>query len=178
MEMESTGFDHHKCIRMEMDRISNLPEPIRSHILDFLPMEDAFRTSILSRQWRYVCFSLSNLTFDQHSFMQKNYGDFDLNFDQFSFMQKKNSGEYADFVNRILSHHDGSAIINFEVNNNDYIYPVFVPDVNAWISYAVNHNVQKLRIHGVSTKYGAELSGDLFTCISLTSAGGIEWLKK
>ncbi|KAF9590683.1 hypothetical protein IFM89_036175 [Coptis chinensis] len=70
------SFDHHKCIRMEMDRISNLPEPIRSHILDFLPMEDAFRTSILSRQWRYVCFSLSNLTFDQHSFMQKNYGDF------------------------------------------------------------------------------------------------------
>ncbi|KAF9590669.1 hypothetical protein IFM89_036161 [Coptis chinensis] len=158
---------------MEMDRISNLPEPIRSHILDFLPMGDAFRTSILSRQWRYVCFSLSNLTFDQHSFMQKkNYGDFadSLNFDQFSFMQKKNSREYADdFVNRILSHHDGSAIINFEVNNNDYIYPVSVPDVNAWISYAVDHNVQKLRIHGVPTKYDAALSGDLFTCISLTS---------
>ncbi|KAF9590657.1 hypothetical protein IFM89_036149 [Coptis chinensis] len=35
--------------------------------------------------------------------------------------------------------------------------------------HSVYHNVQKLRIHGFSTIYDAELSGDLFTCISLTS---------
>ncbi|KAF9590069.1 hypothetical protein IFM89_030381 [Coptis chinensis] len=95
-------------------------------------------------------------------------GDCFISVDQVS-LQSKNSGDFADFVNQMLSHRDGSAIINFEVNNNDCMYPVSVPDLNAWEMCAVDHNVPNLCIHGVSTKDAAELSGGLFTCISLTS---------
>ncbi|XP_008221502.1 PREDICTED: F-box/LRR-repeat protein At4g14103-like [Prunus mume] len=36
------------------DRISQLPNGLRSHILSFLPIEDAVATSILSREWHNI----------------------------------------------------------------------------------------------------------------------------
>lgn len=61
-----------------MDLISELPEPILHHILDFLPGLDAARTSILSKRWRSTrlswpsvdlryekCFSNTQITFNK-----------------------------------------------------------------------------------------------------------------
>ncbi|KAK8519885.1 hypothetical protein V6N12_003852 [Hibiscus sabdariffa] len=45
------------------DRISNLSDPIRCHILTFTPTKDAVRTSILSRRWRYLFASMPTLDF-------------------------------------------------------------------------------------------------------------------
>ncbi|XP_021840179.1 putative F-box/FBD/LRR-repeat protein At5g22610 [Spinacia oleracea] len=56
---------------MSNDRISRLPEHIIHHILSSIPVKDAGRTSILSKDWKTVCTSyniLPSLHYDHNSF--------------------------------------------------------------------------------------------------------------
>ncbi|KAM0047748.1 putative F-box domain, leucine-rich repeat domain superfamily, F-box-like domain superfamily [Helianthus debilis subsp. tardiflorus] len=46
------------------DRISNLPSSLVQTILTLIPIRDAYRTSILSRNWRHRCVNLPKLEFD------------------------------------------------------------------------------------------------------------------
>uniref|UniRef100_A0A165ABS8 F-box domain-containing protein n=1 Tax=Daucus carota subsp. sativus TaxID=79200 RepID=A0A165ABS8_DAUCS len=46
------------------DIISELPGHLRETIVGFLPLEDAVRTSILSRKWRYCWTMIPNLIFE------------------------------------------------------------------------------------------------------------------
>ncbi|XP_078177370.1 FBD-associated F-box protein At5g60610-like isoform X2 [Carex rostrata] len=46
------------------DRISGLPDPLLTHILSFLPTEEAVRTCILAKRWIKVWASLPVLIFD------------------------------------------------------------------------------------------------------------------
>ncbi|KAL5707913.1 hypothetical protein ACHQM5_018762 [Ranunculus cassubicifolius] len=133
------------------DRISNLPESIRNDIVSFLPMVDAIRTSILSKSWRNVCSSLSNLDFDQQLFEEMS--------------GKKTS--FKESVNQLIGCRDGSSINSFKlvVDVNDST----VPHIHAWISYVVQHNVQKLHLC-CKLNYGslASLPCSLFACRTLT----------
>ncbi|KAM0060420.1 putative F-box domain, leucine-rich repeat domain superfamily, F-box-like domain superfamily [Helianthus debilis subsp. tardiflorus] len=49
--------------RMALDRISTLPQPILEPILSLLSTEEAARTSILSREWRYRWTTIPKLKF-------------------------------------------------------------------------------------------------------------------
>ncbi|GKV34441.1 hypothetical protein SLEP1_g42816 [Rubroshorea leprosula] len=49
-----------------MDSFSRLPDELVLHILSFLPMEEVVRTSVLSRRWRYLYASISNVVLDFH----------------------------------------------------------------------------------------------------------------
>ena len=51
------------CI--EEDRISELPQNVRETILCFMPIEDAVRTSILSKKWRHCWTMMPHLIFDE-----------------------------------------------------------------------------------------------------------------
>ncbi|KAJ0639566.1 putative F-box domain, leucine-rich repeat domain superfamily, F-box-like domain superfamily [Helianthus annuus] len=57
----------YKAERLSVDRISTLPQPILETILSLLPTEDAARTSILSREWRYKWTNIPNLRFELHA---------------------------------------------------------------------------------------------------------------
>ena len=46
------------------DRISELPLHIQEIILCFLPIQDAVRTSVLSRKWRHCWTTIPNLIFN------------------------------------------------------------------------------------------------------------------
>ncbi|XP_057437478.1 F-box/LRR-repeat protein At3g59200-like [Lotus japonicus] len=46
-----------------VDRISNLPDELLFHILSFLPTEDVFVTSLVSKRWRPLRFSVTDLHF-------------------------------------------------------------------------------------------------------------------
>ncbi|KAK9681616.1 hypothetical protein RND81_10G015300 [Saponaria officinalis] len=51
-----TSVDGKNCGAIEnLDRISELPEPIILHILSCLPLEDSARASILSKTWKSYC---------------------------------------------------------------------------------------------------------------------------
>ncbi|GKV41279.1 hypothetical protein SLEP1_g48832 [Rubroshorea leprosula] len=47
----------------EVDRISNLPDSIIHHILSFLLAEDAVKTGVLSKRWKYLWTCAPKLTF-------------------------------------------------------------------------------------------------------------------
>ncbi|GKD85732.1 F-box/FBD/LRR-repeat protein-like protein, partial [Tanacetum coccineum] len=51
-----------------MDRISNVPLGIIEIILCLLPTEEAVRTSILSREWRYRWIKIPKLVFEEYKF--------------------------------------------------------------------------------------------------------------
>ncbi|KAM0016812.1 putative F-box domain-containing protein [Helianthus debilis subsp. tardiflorus] len=59
--------------RIQMDRISNLPPSIIQKILTLMPMRDAFRTSILSPNWRCHCRNISKLSFHKHLLLHKRF---------------------------------------------------------------------------------------------------------
>ncbi|XXG79031.1 hypothetical protein AAC387_Pa09g0187 [Persea americana] len=54
-----------------VDFISNLPEDITSSILALVPLRDAVRTSILSKEWRYKWVSISDVVFNRDRLMKK-----------------------------------------------------------------------------------------------------------
>ncbi|KVI00484.1 F-box domain, cyclin-like protein [Cynara cardunculus var. scolymus] len=75
--------DNHKrrfltCV--EGDRISNLPEHLIGSILERLAVQDAVRTSVLSKRWRYKWTTMTSLVLDEE-FAKKivKYGAFGLN---------------------------------------------------------------------------------------------------
>ncbi|PIA39786.1 hypothetical protein AQUCO_02600330v1 [Aquilegia coerulea] len=113
-----------------IDTISNLPEGgIRNHIVSFLPMQDAIKTSILSKEWRKVCSSLTNMTFDQKYFQRK----------------YKSRFIFKDIVDQTLKYHDESDIQKFKLlimcgNGSS------PPHIPAWISFALCHNVRELEL--------------------------------
>ncbi|KAM5549759.1 hypothetical protein ABKV19_000927 [Rosa sericea] len=53
-------------LKMELDRISSLPDDVTEKILARLPLKEAVRTSILSRKWRYKSDMLQDLVFDKN----------------------------------------------------------------------------------------------------------------
>ncbi|XP_074289953.1 F-box/LRR-repeat protein At2g42720-like isoform X2 [Silene latifolia] len=64
-----TSCDSKKILRIEnLDRISELPEPIILHILSYLPLEDSGRASILSKTWKNFCSLYPILHFDHNLF--------------------------------------------------------------------------------------------------------------
>jgi hypothetical protein len=54
-----------------IDRISNLPDELLSHILSFLPTKLAFTTTVLSKRWIPLFKLLTTLHFDDESFSNK-----------------------------------------------------------------------------------------------------------
>jgi hypothetical protein len=55
---------------MDNDRISSLPNEILYHILSFLPTEDAFTSSLLSKRWNSLWLSVPNLNLDEVSLIK------------------------------------------------------------------------------------------------------------
>nr|XP_043608392.1 F-box/FBD/LRR-repeat protein At1g13570-like [Erigeron canadensis] len=51
-----------------LDRISALPQPIIENILCHLPIQDAVRTSVVSRDWRYTWTKIPQLAFSEFQF--------------------------------------------------------------------------------------------------------------
>ncbi|KAL5721899.1 hypothetical protein ACHQM5_005484 [Ranunculus cassubicifolius] len=133
-----------------LDRFISLPDYVRDHILSFLPMEDAAKTSVLSRQWRNSCSSLSNLKFQQK---KSSSGSF----------SRRKRVDFRKFVDHLLIQHDQTDIRSFELSMS--IDPKVMSDdhIKLWILFAILHNVRELRINVESGK----LTYSFFTCSSL-----------
>ncbi|XP_076892100.1 F-box/FBD/LRR-repeat protein At1g13570-like [Bidens hawaiensis] len=58
-----------------MDMISKLPVGVTETILCFLPIQEAARTSILSREWRYRWITIPKLAFIERTFQVSTDGD-------------------------------------------------------------------------------------------------------
>ncbi|KAK1355626.1 FBD domain-containing protein [Heracleum sosnowskyi] len=84
------------------DRISVLPRNILETILCFLPIQDAVRTSILSRSWRHCWTTIPNLVFDD-DISSISFGTSECECNGLELMVVK----YVSVINKILILHDG-----------------------------------------------------------------------
>ncbi|KAF5184294.1 F-box/FBD/LRR-repeat protein [Thalictrum thalictroides] len=99
-----------------LDRLSNLPKEVINEILERMPINDAVKTSMLSRSWRYRWMSISKLIFNSHSI-------------SFSNERGRTNADLVNYVTNILLLHNGM-ISKFEVNN---FLESGCSDVDRWI---------------------------------------------
>ncbi|KAL5710624.1 hypothetical protein ACHQM5_021164 [Ranunculus cassubicifolius] len=149
------------CNDRKRDILSYLPDPIRVHILSSLPTKDAIRTQILSRRWRNTCSSLSKLEFLYNEF--------------------KDLRDFKDFVDNTLILHDGSDVPKFTLFLNLADEIVSAKQLNAWITFAIHHNVERFSLNacGMSEEFG-RLPFCFFTCrtlskLRLSSCENLKW---
>lgn len=115
------------------DRISNLPIEIIDLILDYMPVRDAARASILSRKWRYIWPMHPKLIFDEHSFRVIRHGSLimpDNNIDK--------------IINKILLQHMGP-VVKFLLDLS-YINSAQYSDVDQWLFFLSRNCLEKLSL--------------------------------
>ncbi|XP_071738880.1 F-box/FBD/LRR-repeat protein At1g13570-like [Rutidosis leptorrhynchoides] len=75
------------------DVINTMPSNVVSCILDFLPLQDAVRTSILSKNWRYKWTTINQVVFDN---------------DLFEYIMRTKGDVDGRIITRVLVYHEGS----------------------------------------------------------------------
>ncbi|GKV27061.1 hypothetical protein SLEP1_g36269 [Rubroshorea leprosula] len=106
--------------------INRLPDEVLSNIVSFLPLKDAVRTSVLSKRWRYIYTSSSNLVFD--------FGGF-LNSED----SMPEPIDVIDVVNKVLFARSGSPINKFFLGGLDS-QPLDLQCLESWISDLTLHD--------------------------------------
>ncbi|KAK9714811.1 hypothetical protein RND81_06G122200 [Saponaria officinalis] len=146
--------DEHKLKRPiseeSEDRISSLPDELRTKIVSCLPFEDAFKTCILSKSWKHIFSTLPKLSFRENRFPNV----------------ANRVRRFAALVDWTLANYEGSEIESLEIRFN-ILKKSCVQLRNAWVHFAIEHNVRRLELHGkINARQGLPTS--LFTCESLT----------
>ncbi|XVE88759.1 hypothetical protein DITRI_Ditri19aG0094700 [Diplodiscus trichospermus] len=115
-----------------VDYFSQLPEHIIHKIIGFLRCKkDVVRTSVLSKRWRDIWASFSNLVFDQRKFHGANAEMF---------------GNYVDnTLQRHLEQKDRS--IQKLVLHMTYFISELISRVDWWIDLALKKNIKELELH-------------------------------
>ncbi|KAH0711359.1 hypothetical protein KY289_007318 [Solanum tuberosum] len=134
------------------DRISGLPRNVIDRILELIPVEDAARTSILSRNWRYIWATFPNLVLDDR-FLHNFIGKLQFNF--------------TEAVDCILLLHMGN-IVKFVLDTRG----VFTANssyaiIDRWILYVTRNGVKMLTLH-ISNDDTYTLPSSIFICSTLT----------
>ncbi|XP_004488355.1 F-box/FBD/LRR-repeat protein At3g14710-like [Cicer arietinum] len=132
----------------ERDVISTLHESILGHILSFLPITEAVRTSVLSRRWIDVWTWITSLQFDDNLIYSE---------------KKMEKDQFENFVEKVFLHFTNSSIKSFSLLLTCYQYDASL--INAWISFILERRVQKLHIQYVDKVFLS--SNSLFSCNSL-----------
>lgn len=110
-----------------IDRISMLPDSLLTHILSFLPIEDAIKTDVLSKSWQYLWTTLPSLLF------RLPYPD-----------SVDRIREFVTFVDKTLVLCNSSKIKKFVV---DFKYDSrFSSNVNLWTRFATSNAAKELHL--------------------------------
>ncbi|GJS79827.1 F-box/FBD/LRR-repeat protein-like protein [Tanacetum coccineum] len=114
----------------QKDVISTMPEEVITNILHCLPLQDAVKTSILSKDWKFKWTMITQLVFD------KNFYDYlDQNTDNEYF--------YPKIISRLLFLLNG-AITKFFLYL-PYCNEVDVEDINCWIIYLSKKGIKEFK---------------------------------
>ncbi|KAH0681697.1 hypothetical protein KY289_019449 [Solanum tuberosum] len=111
------------------DRISSLPSNVIDCILEFLPVQDAARTSILSKKWRHIWAMLPNLKLD-NLLCNK--------------LTSRSQYVFEQTIDKIIIQHIGD-IVKFDLDLSG-VELTPCPDIDRWILYATRNGVKKLKL--------------------------------
>jgi len=150
--MEATCID--KVQPLSLDTITSLPQSIIETILCLLPIEEAARTSILARQWRYKWTKVPKLEFNE------------LQFSEFEFytiegVSRKKDGRCKLFsaIHQVLLQRQGPIYeFNLFMGDSDSTY---VELDQILLHLLRNHTLKKLKL-----EFGEPGSGELY-CLPL-----------
>lgn len=131
----------------EKDRLSELPDCVLVHIMEFMDTKYAVQTCVLSKRWKDLWKHLTTLAFNTFFF--------------------NNVTNFSKFVSHVLSRRDDSiSLLNLEFTRRGYAQP---QPLNRLMKYAVLHNVQQLTIFiNLNFKPSFEFRPYIFSCQSLT----------
>nr|XP_033516320.1 F-box/FBD/LRR-repeat protein At1g13570-like isoform X2 [Nicotiana tomentosiformis] len=132
------------------DRISGLPRNVTDRILELLPAQDAARTSILSRNWRYIWATLPNLVLDYQFFHE---------------LIEEPESKLKQVVDEILLLHMGD-IVKFILDTRGAHFSS-CPDIDRWVLYVTRNGVKKLTLR-ISNLNTYTLPSSIFKCSILT----------
>ncbi|KAH7836344.1 hypothetical protein Vadar_000146 [Vaccinium darrowii] len=114
-----------------VDRISELTDPLLVYILSFLSIEDAIKTQVLSKRWRYLFTELPSLVFRCYH----------------SDSTGRDIGEFADFVDKTLDLFNNCSKLNKFAVDFGYNYdPRIVSKVNMWTRLAAEKGTEVLHL--------------------------------
>jgi len=137
---EEQGIDgNSKCI-------GNLPDAVLRHIISFLPIKDAVRTSVVSKRWKSLWTSNPILCFWKTLPAKRTL--------------------LMNFVERVICLRDDSDIKEFTLHCD---VQGDASRVKSWITAAVRHNVQSLCICLSKLRGQFSLPRCVFTCETLES---------
>ncbi|KAG5007188.1 hypothetical protein JHK85_025730 [Glycine max] len=131
----------------ERDRLSELPDCVVLHIMEFMDTKYAVQTCVLSKRWKDLWKRLTYLGFNTTLF--------------------NNVVKFNKFVSRVLSGRDGSvSLLNLEFTRCGMAEPKLF---NRLMKYAVLHNVQQFTVSlNLSFRQSFEFRPYIFSCESLT----------
>ncbi|KAL4273690.1 hypothetical protein GQ457_13G002430 [Hibiscus cannabinus] len=139
-------------VKMEdVDRLSDLPDSVLSHILSFLSTKEAVGTSILSSKWRYLFTLVPNLDFDLEAEKTKSY--------------TVGVDSCISFVEKMLFFHNMANIEKFRLKSKTEV------DSNCvcrWISAVAGRGVKHLGLK-IRVDTSTTFPCVLFTCRTLVT---------
>lgn len=137
------------------DRISDLPDPILTHILSFLPTKSAVGTTILSKRWKSPFISLPNLDFNDTVSIYR-----DILFGGDS----RQKVSFMNFVDRILMLRGND--LNLERFSLICVGKYDFTRVDEWIRIVVGLNVKEINLT-LNFRELYKLVPDVYMCTSI-----------
>ncbi|KAF8769625.1 hypothetical protein HU200_006219 [Digitaria exilis] len=119
--------------------LCNLPMDILSTILSLLPINDAIRTSVLSRKWKYIWCSHTNLTFNKGT-MRKTY--FKPSTGYYGFIRDK---EFVTKVDTVLRQHSRMGVERMEIKFR--LHSEHADHIDRWVNFAISSKTKKFVIN-------------------------------
>ncbi|CAL0318650.1 unnamed protein product [Lupinus luteus] len=145
----------------DIDRLSDLPDFVLLHIMEFMDIKDVVQTCILSKRWKNLWKSMTNLTLhcldDGRTYTRVSPLE---DTDQTCILS------FSKFVSRILSDRDGS----LHLQHLDFAHRD-TPEITLLevMEYAASHNVQQFRFPvEFYPPHTFELPLSILCCRSLT----------
>ncbi|AES96739.1 putative F-box domain, FBD domain, leucine-rich repeat domain, L domain-containing protein [Medicago truncatula] len=119
---------------VESDRISCLPDHLQHHILSYLTIKEAGRTSVLSSKWKKKWSTQPDLVFDRQCVSTVASEDFSVI-----------EGKFLRIIDHVLLLHSGP-INKFEVTDSecDLLGVNSMADVDRWILHLTGRSVKEL----------------------------------
>ncbi|PWA79308.1 F-box domain, Leucine-rich repeat domain, L domain-like protein [Artemisia annua] len=145
------GHLKHPSLRKK-DVISTMPEEVITNILHCLPLQDAVKTSILSKDWKLKWTMITQFVFD------KNFYDY--------LVKTENKHCYQSIISRLLFLING-AITKF-VLYLPHCNEVNVKDINCWIVYLSKNGIKEFTFQDMDEDERLKLTSHLFSCRELT----------
>lgn len=164
----STNPDDDNVNADEIDRISELPDPLLCHILSFIPTKEAAVTSLLSTRWRYIFTSLPDIDL-RFCFPNDSPAELDMSCDLQFF-------SFINFGYRVLLLRTDPSVRKFRLSVQN-VRESSLGAIDALLSTALLVKVQELEILLGNTKFGHTNSlspAGIFICKTLNSVK-LDW---